>query len=199
MARSRRVRAVREEGQYAPPAEVGQTMGIGGAVVQGRLIELEVSAVQQRAGRRVNGERHRVGNAVGDLDELHVQSGDRDGFGWGYGNEPPRGIAAVLGEPALEQSQSEPRSIDRTLDQIPDVGDGADVVLVTVGQKQSRQRPDLAGERAHVGDDQVDAEVLGPREHDTGIQQQVGGSATDGHHVHAELADAAQENDLDGR
>ena len=90
-------------------------------------------------------------------------------------------------------------SVDGAFDQIPDVRHGADVVFVAVGQEQRRHGTYLVGDRPHVRDDQVDAEMLRPGEHHAGIHEQVGRTATDGHHVHAELADAAEEQDLDGR
>ena len=69
---------------------------------------------------------------------------------------------------------------------------GADVILVAVGEDQ---RLDLAAARLdvrHVGDDQIDAELVGVGEHDTGVDEDRGVLPGHGHHVHAELAEASQ-------
>ena len=195
----RRVRAVREEGQHAAPTEVREAVRVGAAAVERRLVELEVSAVQQRAGGRVDGHRHGIGNAVGDLHELHVDPGDRHGLRRSDRHQTARGIAAVLGEFALQQGEREPGAVHGTVDQVPDVGDGADVVLVAVSQHQRRQPPELFCKRTYVRNDEVHAEVLGAGEHHPGVDQQGRRPAADGHHVHAELADAAEEQDLDHR
>ena len=99
----------------------------------------------------------------------------------------------MRGELAFQQSEGEPGAVRGPVDQIPDVGNGADMVLVAVGQHQRRQPPELSREGAHVGNDEVHAEVLGTGEHHPGVDQQAVRPAADGHHVHAELADAAEE------
>ena len=74
---------------------------------------------------------------------------------------------------------------------------GADVVLVPVRQ---HQRGDLVLlQLAEVGDDEVDAEQLGLREHDAGIDEDGGVAAGDHHHVHAELAQASERHELERR
>ena len=44
--------------------------------VDRRLIDLEVAGVEHDAGRRVDGQRHAVGHAVGDADELDLERAD---------------------------------------------------------------------------------------------------------------------------
>jgi len=77
------------------------------------------------------------------------------------------------------------------------VRDGTDVILVPVRQDERRQL--VLRQLAQVRDDQVHAEQLGLREHDTGIDKDGGLAAGDHHHVHAELADAAERNDVERR
>ena len=174
-------------------------MNVRGATVERRLVELEVPAVQQNAGRRMNRYRYRIGNAVGHLHELDVQAGDRHRLRRADRHQPSGGVAAVLRELALQQGEGERGGIGGTVDQIPDVWDGADVVLVAVSQHQRRQPAELFREGTHVGNDEVHAEVLRAGEHHPGVYQQAHRAAADGHHVHAELADAAEEQYLDYR
>ncbi len=50
-----------------------------------------------------------------------------------------------------------------------------------------------------VGDDQVDAELVGIREHDARVDEDGGVLPRHGHHVHAELAEASERDDLERR
>ena len=77
------------------------------------------------------------------------------------------------------------------------VRNGADVVLVPVRQDH---RPDrILLQLAQIRDDQIHAQQLGLRKHHAGINQDGGVAAGDHHHVHAELAEAAERKDLEWR
>ena len=60
-------------------------------------------------------------------------------------------------------------------------------------------RPRYGVERRQVRDDEIDAEQLGLGKHDAGIDEDSGIPAGDEQHVHAELAESAERDDVDGR
>ena len=74
--------------------------------------------------------------------------------------------------------------------------DGADVVLVAVREDERRDPAAIGVERADIGNDQVDAEELRPGKHHAGVDEQSGIPAGDEQHVHAELADPAERDDV---
>ena len=113
--------------------------------------------------------------------------------------QPVAGVDAVLLELRLDQRQRQRRAVHRAVEERQHVRHGADVILVAVRQDQ---RLDLAAPRlevGQVGDDQVDAEQIGVGEHDAGVDEDGRVLPRDGHHVHAELAEAAKRHDLERR
>ena len=64
------VRAVGEQRQHALRAELGEAVHVEVLAVDRRLVDLEVAGVDDDAGRRVDRQRHAVGHAVRDADEL---------------------------------------------------------------------------------------------------------------------------------
>ena len=75
-------------------------------------------------------------------------------------------------------------------------GEGADVVLVAVRQDDAVDRAAVV-EELHVGDDDVDAEVLGAGEHHAGVDDETVPAVAVDHQVHPELAEAAERDDLE--
>ena len=91
------------------------------------------------------------------------------------------------------------RAVDRAVEERHHVRHGADVILVAVREDE---RLDLVAPRLDVGevrDDQVDAQLVGVREHDAGVDEDGRVLPRHGHHVHAELAEAAERDDLERR
>ena len=64
------VGAVGEQRQHAGGAKLRQPVKVDDLAVERRLIDLEVAGVDHHAMRRLDRERHAVGNAVRDADEL---------------------------------------------------------------------------------------------------------------------------------
>ncbi len=191
------VGAVGEQHQDARGAELGEPVKIDVLAVERRLIDLEVPGVQHDAVRRLDGQRDAVGHAVRHAQELERERADRDALPRLDPDQPSRRLLAERLELALDQRERERRAVDRPLDVGQYVSDRADVVLVPVSKDQRRDRELL--ERPEVGDDQIDAEQLRLGKRDAGIDKNGRLAARDDHHVHAELADAAEWNDLQRR
>ena len=165
--------------------------------VERRLVDLEVAGVHDHAARRLDRQRDAVRHAVRDAQELDHERSDRDAIARLDPRQPALRLFAGFFELVLDQGERERRAVDRPLDVRQHVRHGADVILVAVGEDQGGDGE--AFERPEVRDDQVHAEQLRLRERDAGINEDRGVAAGDHHHVHAELADAAERNDLERR
>ncbi len=77
-------------------------------------------------------------------------------------------------------------------DLLEQVGEGADVVLVTVGQDDRANFFLVLEQVAKVGDHQVDPEQVVPGKHQACVDDEDGAAAADCHHVHAEFPKASK-------
>src|ERR1700682_2334864 len=72
----------------------------------------------------------------------------------------------------------------------------ADVIFVAVGQDDAAHMLAIFEQVRNIGDDDVDAQQLGFRKHQAGINHDDVISKPDGHAVHTELAHPAQRNNM---
>ena len=106
---------------------------------------------------------------------------------------------AVLVELGLDQAESQPRGPDLGDVHLPhQVRQRADMVLVPMGQDHGPDRARAVAEVGEVGQDEVDAEVLVPREGQAGVHDDDLALALVDGHVLADLAEAAQGDDPAG-
>ena len=131
------VGAVGEERQHALRAELGEAVQVEVLAVDRRLIDLEVAGVDDDADRRRDGQRHAVGHAVRDADELDRERPDGDRLPRLDRLQPVAGVDAVLLELRLDQRQRHGGAVDRAVEQRHHVRDGADVILVAVRQDRA--------------------------------------------------------------
>ena len=134
---------------------------------------------------------------MGHANELDAERADVDGPRLGLrllelrGLEQPVLVQAGLGE---AEGQACPPHL-RDSDFPEQVRQRADVVLVRVREQHGSYAVTAVGEIRHVREDQVDAEVLVPREGEPGVDDDdLAVELVDGH-VLADLADAAERND----
>ena len=134
-----------------------------------------------------------VGDRVGEVDQLELEGPALDLL-------PRRQLLQrrvgelVLVELGAHHPDRQQAAVDhrRHADLAQHVGQGADVVLVAVGEDD---RLDVVGAVAQVGEvgqDEVDAVHLGGREHQPGVDDDDPAVVLDHGHVLADLAEAAQ-------
>src|SRR4029453_4778543 len=105
----------------------------------------------------------------------------------------------MLLELRFDQRKGERRSVERSIDVRQHVRHGADVIFVTVGEHE-RFDLSLPGlEVVEVRHDQIDTREIGLREHRSGVNDDSRVPTRDGHHVEAELAEAAERHDVNWR
>ena len=186
-----------EQRQHTACAELREPMDVEVLAVERGLIDLEIPRVHHDAAGRLDRHRHAVRHAVGHTHELERERPDGHPFARLHLHEPRRRIEPVLLELGPDQRERERRPVNRTLHIRQHVRDGADVILVPVRQHQRRNVVLL--ELAQIRNDQIDAEQLRLRKHHAGIDQDGRVAAGDDHHVHAELAEPAERDQVERR
>jgi len=98
---------------------------------------------------------------------------------------------AVLFQLGPHQRQGERRSVNGGVDVVQDVGQGADVVLVAVGEQDGPDAVVVFAQISDVGDDNIHAQQFGVRENHTTVDHHHVFTVLEDHHVHAELPQAS--------
>ena len=164
--------------------------------VDRRLIDLEIARVHDRTRRRVQRNRHAVGHAVRHAQKFGFALADAHALPRLHGDEPLARIDAVLFELRAHQRERERRAVHRAIDVRPDIGHGADVIFVAVGQQQSSRPPRELLQIRQIGNHQIDARQFGSAEHHPGIDHHRRLGKRHGHEIHAELAKPAKRDDI---
>jgi hypothetical protein len=190
-----RIRRVAEQQVHAAVSDLGQLSDIGLQAVHRRVIELPVARVEDSPGRRLDHERDRIGDRVRDPHELDAKRAELQRRLLGHrfdelGCRPH----SVLVELRLDETEREPRGDDRLhLDFAQQVRKSPDVVLVAVRENDSAHTASL--EVAHVGQQEIDSQMLVSRERKTGVHhEQLAGRLVHGR-VLPDLAETAEGND----
>ena len=136
--------------QLAEPAQINHTI-LGGGV------DLEVAGHNHGADGRLDGKGHGVGNGVVDVDELHLKVAGLDGLPGLMGDELALVQNLVLLQFQLHQAQRQAGTVDGGFDLLEHIGQGADVVLVAVGQENAADLVLVLDEVRHIGDHQIHA------------------------------------------
>ena len=172
----------------------GESAQVGQPAVQRQLVHLEVPGVQHHAGRGGDGHRERVRDGVVDREELKVERAERLAAALGDlrgGRRDP-----VLGELAADQGEGQPRADQGDVVALPQqVGHGADVVLVRVGEDHGLDVVEPAFERGEVGQDQVHAGLVRFGEQHPAVHDQQAALVLEDGHVPADFAQATEADD----
>ena len=151
------VGGVRQQRQHALLAQLAEPRQIDDLAVDGRGVDLEVAGVDDGAHAGVDGEGHGVGDGVVHMDELYLEFACPDGLARLHGDELGGAHQPVLLQLQLDKPRREFRAVDGQVDLLEHIGDGADVILVAVGDEQTPQTAAVLHQIRHVGDDAVDA------------------------------------------
>ena len=160
----------------------------------GRVLDAEVAGVHDRARRRLERDRGAVGGAVRERDELGAERA-RSGSAALYGDLHQLGVLeqAVLVELGPQQREREAPGVDRHLaDRAEQERDGADVVLVAVGEDERLEGVAPLHDVAEVGQDDVHAHLVVLGEGDPAVDQHHAAVVLDDVHVLADLPRAAR-------
>ena len=151
------VGGVGQQGQHPLLAQLAQAGQVHHPPLDGGGVDLEGAGVDTGAHGALDGKGHCVGDGVVHMDELHAELARLHHVPGLAGDELGLGQQAVLLQLQADQAHAHAGGIDGGVDGAQHIGQGPDVVLVSVGDEDA---PDLAlvlDEIAHVGNDHVDA------------------------------------------
>ena len=160
----------------------------------GQLVHLEVAGVQHQPGRGADRDRQRVRDRVVDRDELALEGPDLLALPLAHlervGRDP------VLLQLGLDHRQGQPGADQRDVGTLPQqVGDGADVVLVGVGEHDAVDPVEPVPDVVEVGEDQVDAGLVVLGEEHPAVDDEQPAVVLEDRHVAADLAETAEGDD----
>ncbi len=190
------VRRVRHEQVHTLLAEAGEGTEVRDPTVERELVHLEVAGVEDVAGTGADEDGKRVGDRMVDGDELEVEGTElvevtsRDDAG--------DRLDPVLLELGLDERDRQLRAEDRDVGlALEQVGDGADVVFVAVGEHEADDVVEAVVEVGEVGEDEVDTGLLLFGEEDAGVDDEDLAVVFEHGHVAPDLAEAAEGDDAD--
>jgi hypothetical protein len=150
-------------------------------------VELEVARVHDRADRRLDGEPDAVRDRVGHAQRHDAEAARHDLVPRLVGAQVHPIQEAMLGQPVPREGEGERRAVDGHVEVAQEVGEGADVVFVPVGQDDCAEALAVLAQIGEVRDHVVHTRhlVVGEQE-----------PAVDGHDVLARLEEHHVEPDL---
>ena len=177
--------------------QAGQAAQVGRAAVDRGQVHLEVAGVHDRARGGAQGDRHAVGDRVRHGVELEVERAQGGPLAGRHLDQ--RRVELVLLELGREHGQRQPGPVDGHVEVAQEVGQGAHVVLVGVGEDHPDDPFRLLGQPGEVGQDDVHAGLVGVGEGQPAVDQQPGPVQLDHGAVAPDLPQPAQERDPVGR
>ena len=156
---------VHQQGVNALLAQSAETAEIGDAVLAGG-IDLEVAGEDHVAHRGLDAEGNGIGDGVVDVDEFHAEAAGLHHVAGLMGDQLGLVQEAVFLQLQLNEPQGQGRGVDGGIDGLQHIGQGADVILVSVGDKEATELLLIFGKVGHIGDHQIHAVhiVLGETE-----------------------------------
>jgi len=186
------VGGVAEEEQDPFTADLGEAGEVGRPALRRIVVELEVARVDDHPGGRVDGEGGGVGDAVADRDQLDPERPELEAVAHPRLAEVGLAQDPVLFQLRLDEPESEPGPINRHVEALEHEGEGADVVLMAVGEDDPEHLLVLPEQVADVGDDEVDPGHVLAGEHKARVDDQDLVVPFQGPHVAADLAQPAE-------
>ncbi len=189
------VRGVAEQQIDAAVADLGQPADVGAEAVHRRVVELPVARVQDASGVGLDHDRDVVGHRMRHPDELEPERPELDRAA---ASGSISRSSAARSRPCSSSFDLTSPSVSRvahtsgTLHLAHQVGQRADVVLVRVGQHDRTHRPGTVAQVREIGQDQVDAEMLVPREGEPRVDDEAPALVLEHGHVLPDLAQAAE-------
>ena len=130
------------------------------------------------------------------MDELHLELARPDGLARLHGDELGGLQQAVLLQLQLDQPRRQPGAVDGHVDLLQHVGDGADVILVSVSDEQAPEPVVVLHQIGYVGDHAVDAVHIIAGERHAAVHHDDLAAVFIGGHVLADLVKTAKRDDF---
>ncbi len=144
----------------------------------------------------VNGKGHRVGDGVVDVDEFHIKFAHLDHLASLYGDELGLLEQAVFLQLQLDEPRRQAGAVHRHIHLLENIGDGPDMVLVTMGDEKPPDSRPVLYQIGHVGDHQINAVHVPIGESHTAVHHNDLAAVFINRHILADLVKAAKRNDF---
>ena len=180
---------------HAAGGELGQLGEIGRPVIHRGLVELVIAGVDDQPGRGGDAQADGIRDGVADMEGLDLERADLEGLAGLDGVQIGLAGQTVACQFDLDQAAGQGRGIDRGRHVRQQVLDGTDMVLVTVGDDDPMHLGGMVAQILEIRDDVVHPEHVIIGEHQAGIHDQDVAVVFVGHHVLADLAQAAEGDD----
>ena len=190
-----RVRGVAHQRKDALRAVMGKAGNIDGFTVKRRIIHFEIACMDQRADRRNDRKRDRPRNGVAGLDEFHSKAAKLH-FVPGCNATQIRVFDLCLIQLMLDERHRKPRAEHRRLKFLERIRNGADVVLMAMGDEDAADLLRVFFQIRHVRDHKVDAGHVVIRENQPAVHHDNILAVFDHGHIFADFTHAAKRDDL---
>ena len=188
-----------QQSQHAAAAVLGNGGEVGHGIPGKRgVVDLEVAGMDYDTRWALDGKGQGVRDGVIDMDGLHREAAETDLLTGTDLHKIGAGRKAVLFQLVADQADGQLGRIDGHIELAQQIGQAADVVLVAVGNEDTLDAVLVFQYIGEVGDDQVNAEHIGIREHQTAVHQDHVALAFIQGNVLADFAQTAQRADVHG-
>jgi hypothetical protein len=152
--------------------------------------------VQHHAERRVNRKSDAIHQAVRDLQGMNGEGSNLETFSRTNFAQIGRVEKLVFIELIFDVGKRELGGPDRDVQFAENPGQGSDVIFVPVRKHDAAHQFAIFDQIRNIGNNNIDAEQFGFGKHEPGIYDHDVIAIADGHAVHAELAHAAERNNM---
>ncbi len=192
-----RVGGVHHEEVQALLADARERPQVRDAAIERQLVHLEVTRVEHGSGGGAHHHGQGIGNGMVDGDELQAELPDLLALAL-LDRERER-LDAVLLELGVHKGERQLGADERDVPaHAQQVGHGADVVLVTVGEDHGLDVVETVLDVAEVGQDQVDAGLVVLGEQHAAVDDEQAAPVLQDGHVATHLAEPSQGDDAQG-
>ena len=187
---------VGHERQHPLLAVAGEGDQVGQLAVHRGLVEFEIAGMDHHPLGGADRQPAAVDDGVGDPKELHLEDAGRHLIPRLHHPQVRALVQVVLFELFPDKTEGERRAVDGGSEVREHEGEGADMVLVAVGEEDPAHPVGPFEQVGDVGDDQVDAEHVRLGEHEAAIDDDDVLAVLENGHVQADLPQPAKGDDL---
>ena len=189
------VGAVCHHHQHALVAQLCEAAEVCHLAIYRRIIQLEVTGMDNHAHGSLDGEAYGIRNGMIDTDEAHAETTNVDDVPL-HDRMQVAGVHPIFLKTPLQDAQGQAGTIHRHIDLLQQVRQGADMVLMAVSQHHSLDHIPVLDEVGDIRDNEIYPQHILLREHEAGIDDQNLIIYTNNGHVLADFPKSAQGNDL---
>ena len=191
------IRRFAEQEFHPFPADLGNAGQVDLPARDGREIDLEVAAVEDPAVGRIDAERDRARDGMVHVDKFNAETAEFDLVARLHAHQM-RLVDALFAQFVVRQRQCQLGAVYGRLHFFQKISDAPHMVFMPVGNEHAAHFVLVLHEIADVGNDQIDAGKFLVGERQSCIDDDDVVAVFDRGHVLADLAYAAEKDDLDG-